>query len=154
MQNLDKIDKRLINELQKDSKQSIKQLAQKVNLSITPTHERIKRIESSGIIKKYVALVAPELVDINLVVYCQVTLAKHQEDYFEEFEAFVDGLDEVQEVCYIAGGYDYLLKIVVKDMKEYQEFVLKKIAQLKTVSTMQSSFVIRQSKDETRIKLK
>ncbi|RKR13053.1 Lrp/AsnC family leucine-responsive transcriptional regulator [Maribacter vaceletii] len=154
MQTLDAIDKKLLNELQEDGKQSIKQLAQKVNLSITPTHERIKRIEASGIIKKYVALIDPESININLVVYCQVTLAKHQEDYFKEFEAYINTLEEVQEVCYIAGAYDYLLKIVLRDMKEYQEFILDKISQLKIVSNLQSSFVIRQLKDETKIKIK
>lgn len=154
MHSLDKIDVKLINELQKDGKQSIKQLAEKVNLSVTPTHERIKRIESSGIIKKYVALVDPKVLHIDLIVYCQVTLVKHQEVYFKEFEDYVNNLDEVLEVSYIAGAYDYLLKIVLGDMKEYQEFILKKMSQLKIVSNMQSSFVITQVKNETRIKVR
>lgn len=151
---LDTIDVKLINELQKDGKQSIKQLAGKVNLSVTPTHERIKRLESSGIIKQYVALIDPQVLNINLVVYCQVTLVKHQEIYFKEFEAYVQQLDEVLEVSYIAGSYDYLLKIVLSDMKEYQEFILKKMSQLKIVSNMQSSFVITQVKNETSIKVR
>ncbi len=154
MPTLDMIDIRLINELQKDGKQSIKQLAEKVNLSVTPTHERIKRIEASGIINKYVALIDPKILQIDLVVYCQVTLVKHQEIYFKEFEDYVHQLDEVLEVSYIAGAYDYLLKIVLSDMKEYQEFILKKMSQLKIVSNMQSSFVITQVKNETRIKLR
>ena len=154
MQKLDAIDLILINELQKDGKQSIKQLSQKINLSITPTHERIKRIEASGIIKKYVAIVDLELVDKNLIVYCQVTLIKHQELHFKEFEKYINSLDEVMEASYIAGSYDFLLKIIVKDIKEYENFILHRMSQLKIISNIQSSFVIRQLKNETKIILK
>lgn len=151
---LDATDIRLINELQKDSKQSIKQLSEKINLSITPTHERIKKIEASGIIKKYVALVDPELVGKKLTVFLQVTLIKHQESSFKEFEKYIAPFDEIQEVSYIAGSYDYLLKIVLSDMKDYQEFIMRKISQLKVISNVQSSFVINQIKNETKISLK
>lgn len=154
MHQLDSIDLQLINELQTDGKQSIKQLSQKVNLSITPTHERIKKIEANGYIKKYVAIVDAEQVDKSLLVYCQLTLLKHQESTFNEFEKYIHSLDEIMEVSYIAGGYDFLLKIIVKDIKEYQYFVLKKLSQLKIISNIQSSFVIRQIKNETKITLK
>ncbi|WP_274475439.1 Lrp/AsnC family transcriptional regulator [Mangrovimonas aestuarii] len=148
---LDDTDRILINELQKDSKQSIKQLAKKVNLSITPVHERLKKIEASGIIQKYVAIVNPELVNKNLIVYCQVTLRKHQESDFKTFEKYIETLDDILEVSYIAGNYDLLLKILLKDMKEYEEFILRKMSQLDIISNVQSSFVIRQIKNETKI---
>ena len=80
---LDSIDRILLNELQSDSKQSIKQLAQKVNLSITPVQQRIIKIEQSGIINKYVAIIDPILVDKKLTIYCQITLVKHQEAFFK-----------------------------------------------------------------------
>jgi Lrp/AsnC family leucine-responsive transcriptional regulator len=153
MPQLDAIDIHLINELQKDAKQSIKQLAQKVNLSITPVQQRIKKIEHSGIIKNYVGLIDPLLVDKKLTVYCQVTLVKHQEAYFKDFEEFINSHDEIMEMSYITGKHDFLLKILLRDMLEYQEFVLHKMAQLKIVSNIQSSFVIKQVKNETKIKL-
>lgn len=153
MQTLDSIDHILIKELQKDCKQSIKQLADKVNLSITPTHERIKKIESSGIIKKYVGLVDSNVVGKNLIVYCQVTLVKHQEKYFKQFEKYVAKIDEIMEVSYIAGDYDFLLKILLRDMVEYQEFVVKKISQLDIISNLKSSFIIKQVKSTTEISL-
>lgn len=153
MQTLDSIDHILIKELQKDCKQSIKQLADKVNLSITPTHERIKKIESSGIIKKYVGLVDSSVVGKNLIVYCQVTLVKHQEKYFKQFEKYVAEIDEIMEVSYIAGDYDFLLKILLRDMVEYQEFVVKKISQLDIISNLKSSFIIKQVKSTTEISL-
>ncbi|CAM1333613.1 Lrp/AsnC family transcriptional regulator [Tenacibaculum aestuariivivum] len=154
MQHLDAIDLQLINELQTDGKQSIKQLSQKVNLSITPTHERIKKIESRGIIKKYVAIVDAELINRSLIVYCQITLLKHQESDFKEFEKYINSLDEVMDVSYIAGGYDFLLKVIVRDIQEYESFILKKMTQLKIISNIQSSFVIRQIKNETKITVK
>jgi Lrp/AsnC family leucine-responsive transcriptional regulator len=153
MPQLDAIDIRLINELQRDAKQSIKQLAEKVNLSITPVQQRIKKIEQSKLIKGYVGIINPLLVDKKLTVYCQVTLVKHQEAYFKDFEQFINSHDEIMEMSYITGKHDFLLKILLRDMLEYQEFVLHKMAQLKIVSNIQSSFVIKQVKNETKIKL-
>lgn len=154
MQQLDQIDIELLNELQNDCKQSIKQLADKINLTITPTHERIKKLESNGIIDKYVALLSPEAINKNLTVYCQVTLIKHQENSFKRFEDYVSKIDEIIEVSYIAGSYDFLLKVVLKDMNEYQNFVLKKISQLDIISNIQSSFIIKQVKNTTKVNLK
>lgn len=154
MHQLDDVDKKLLDELQKDCKQSIKQLAAKINLSITPTHERIKKMEVNGIIDKYVALLNLETVDKSLIVYCQVTLIKHQESAFKEFEKYMSKIEEIVEVSYIAGVYDFLLKIVLKDMNEYQDFVLKRLSQLEVISNIQSSFVMKQVKNTTKIKLR
>ncbi|CAM1347283.1 MULTISPECIES: Lrp/AsnC family transcriptional regulator [Tenacibaculum] len=151
MIHLDPIDLKIIEELQKDGKQSIKQLSQKINLSITPTHERIKKIEASGIIEKYVAIVNPELLGKNLIVYCQVTLVQHEDNAFKKFEDYVNSISKILEVSYIAGSFDILLKIILKDMNEYQNFVLKEMSQLEIISNIQSSFVIKQIKNDTLI---
>lgn len=148
---LDPIDLKIIEELQKDGKQSIKQLSQKINLSITPIHERIKKIEASGIIDKYVAIVNPELLGKNLIVYCQVTLVQHEDNAFKKFEDYVNSISKILEVSYIAGSFDILLKIILEDMKEYQNFVLKEMSQLEIISNIQSSFVIKQIKNDTLI---
>lgn len=144
---LDAIDFKLIEALEKDSKQSIKQLAEGVNLSITPVHERIKKLEASGVINKYMAVVDYAKLGKSLVVYCQVTLTTHQEEPFRAFEAYINTLEDVVEANYIAGTYDILLKILLKDMNAYQEFVLKKISRMSIVSHIQSSFVIKNIKD-------
>ncbi len=144
---LDSIDKKLLFELQIDSKQSIKQLAEKVNLSVTPVHERIKKLESSGIIKNYSAIIDPTLLGKKLLVYCQVTLVKHQGVLFEEFEEYVANLEEVLEASYIAGSYDFLLKLLLDDMDAYQNFVVNKISKLEIISQIKSSFVIRTIKN-------
>ncbi|MDW5289794.1 Lrp/AsnC family transcriptional regulator [Formosa sp. PL04] len=147
MMKLDAIDYMLIEAVQKDSKQSIKQLAEGVNLSITPVHERIKKLEASGIINGYTAIIDYSKLGKTLVVYCQVTLTTHQDEPFRNFEAYVNTLDDVIEANYIAGTYDVLLKILLKDMNEYQEFILKRFSKMTIVSHIQSSFVIKNIKD-------
>ena len=153
MISLDEIDLVLINELQENSKQSIKQLASKVNLSVSPVHERIKRIEASGIIRKHVALVNPALLDKKMTVYCQIKLIKHQEDMFKEFEDYIVSFDEVLEAGFVAGGVDFLIKVVLKDMEEYQFFVKNKLSKLKIISNIQSFFIMSYVKNETKIVL-
>ena len=149
MVTLDSIDIALLVALQSNSKCPIKELAAQVNLSISPVHERIKKLEATGIIERYGAIVNPKKLGKNLVIYCQVTLIKHQEEIFKEFEDYVQELDEIMEVSYIAGGYDFLLKMIVNDMEDYQRFVLQKISKLSIVQTLQSSFVIKTVKNST-----
>ncbi|MDO5607680.1 MAG: Lrp/AsnC family transcriptional regulator [Capnocytophaga sp.] len=149
---LDHIDLMLLDELQKDGKQSIKKLAEKVNLSITPVHERIKKLEASGVIENYVAVVNAKRLGKKLIAYCQVKLVRHQENLFEEFEAYVSQLDEVLEASYMAGSYDFLLKLVLNDMEDYQNFVVHKISKLDIISNIQSAFVIQNIKNTSMIK--
>lgn len=153
MLTLDVVDLILLNELQKDSKQSIKKLAEKVNLSITPVHERIKKLESTNIIEKYVAVVNAAALGKKLVAYCQVKLIRHQEELFNQFEEYISNLDEVLEASYMAGGYDFLLKLILKDMEDYQNFVVHKISKLDIISNIQSAFIIRTIKNTSMIKM-
>nr|WP_314288626.1 Lrp/AsnC family transcriptional regulator [uncultured Capnocytophaga sp.] len=152
MYSLDRIDLLILEELQKDSKQPVKNLAEKVGLSITPIHERVKRMESLGIIQNYVAVVDPKALGKKLVAYCQVKLLRHNGELFEEFEKYISTLDEVLEASYMAGAYDFLLKLVLNDMEEYQNFVVHKISKLEIISNIQSSFVIQEIKNTSMIK--
>lgn len=149
---LDTIDLMLLNELQQDSKQSIKKLAEKVNLSITPVHERIKKMETLGIIENYVAVVNAVALGKKLIAYCQVKLISHQDKLFEEFDTYIRSLDEVLEASYMAGSYDFLLKLVLEDMQDYQNFVVHKISKLKIISKIESAFVIKSIKNTSAIK--
>ena len=149
---LDRIGLALLDELQQDSKQSIKKLSEKVSLSITPVHERIKRLESLGIIQRYVAVANPKALGKKLVAYCQVKLLKHSAELFNEFEKYISTLDEVLEASYMAGGYDFLLKVMLNDMEDYQRFVVHKISKLEIISNIQSSFVIQEIKNTSMIK--
>ena len=152
MYSLDRIDLLILEELQKDSKQPVKNLAEKVGLSITPIHERVKRMESLGIIQNYVAVVDPKALGKKVVAYCQVKLLRHNGELFEEFEKYISTLDEVLEASYMAGAYDFLLKLVLNDMEEYQNFVVHKISKLEIISNIQSSFVIQEIKNTSMIK--
>ena len=94
----------------------------------------------------------PDALGKTLVAYCQVKLIRHQETLFEEFEQYVRSLDEVQEAYYMAGPYDFLLKLILRDMKDYQNFVVHKISKLDIISNIQSAFTIQSIKNTSMIK--
>lgn len=153
MDALDKIDKHILKLLQGNALLSVKEIANTVGLSVTPTYERIKRMEKNGYIDKYVALVNREKVERALVVYCSVSLRDHSRSSLEVFNNAVIGIAEVMEIYYTSGGFDYMLKIVTKDMNTYQDFVVNKLAVIENIATVQSSFVLKEIKCETAITL-
>ena len=150
---LDETDIKLINLLQYDCKQSIKELAAQLNLSIAPVHERIKKIEKAGLIKKYVALVDLELINKPMINYCNVSITKHNTELFKEFEKIVRDMDEVMECHYVSGNYDYLLKVVTSNINEYQNFILNKLSKLEMISNINSQFVLKHVKFKTAVKI-
>ena len=150
---LDETDIKLINLLQNDCKQSIKELAAQLNLSIAPVHERIKKIEKAGLIKKYVALVDLELINKPMINYCNVSITKHNTELFKEFEKIVRAMDEVMECHYVSGNYDYLLKVVTANINEYQNFILNKLSKLEMISNINSQFVLKHVKFKTAVKI-
>lgn len=151
---LDSTDIKLINLLQEDCKQPIKELASALNLSIAPVHERIKKLERNGLIKRYVAIVDLEKTDKSLINYCCVSVLKHRKSLFTEFENRIREMDEVLECYYISGNYDYLLKIVTSSMNEYQSFVIDKLSDMEMISNINTQFVLRPVKFTTSIKMK
>ncbi|NQV78346.1 MAG: Lrp/AsnC family transcriptional regulator [Lutibacter sp.] len=150
---LDLIDKQLVNLLQQNSKANIKEIALKIGLTQTPTYERIKRLEKSGVIQKYVAVLNKEKVGFMVEVFCQVTLLVHSKELITKFENAVNKIDEVIECFHVAGNYDYLLKVIVKDMKSYQLFLKNKLSVLDSVSNVQSTFVMSSTKETNILKL-
>jgi DNA-binding Lrp family transcriptional regulator len=143
----DATDKAILNLLQKDAKITIKEIANQLKLSTTPVFERIKRLERNNIIQKYTAMIDRKKVALALVAFCDVSLKEHAEQYLVKFEQEVQSLSEVVECYHIAGTYDYLLKVVVKDMEAYQHFVSKKLAVLENIGRVQSSFVMKEIKN-------
>lgn len=142
----DAIDERIIFLLQKDGKMKIKEVANHLNMTNTPVFDRIKRLEKEGYIEGYMAIVNKEKLGYGLVAFCSVTLEKHTEFNIEAFVSDVKELEEVEECYHIAGMFDYLLKVVVKDMAGYQTFITKKLASLGNVGKVQSSFVMTEIK--------
>lgn len=150
---LDNTDKKLLNLLQEDSKQTTKQLSLQLNLSITAVYERIKKLEKANVISKYVAIVNPKKIEKSFLVFCHIKLIQHSREYLSLFEREILKLDEVSECFHLAGDYDYLLKIHVKDMPEYREFMVNKLTTIKHIGSSQSSFTISEVKNSTEVKL-
>lgn len=142
---MDKTDKRILQELLEDARISNLELATSVNLSPTPCARRVKQLEASGILSGYHAKVEPEKVGLNLTALVSVTMDKHTADRFEKFERAAAELPEVME-CYVVTGQDsdFLIKVLVRDMRHYEEFLLRRLTKLDGVSGVHSSFVLRQ----------
>jgi len=151
--NLDAIDKKLLQKLQSDSKITNKKLSTELNLSVTAIFERIKRLERNNVISRYVALVEPAEVDKSFMVFCQIKLVQHSKAYVIKFEEEVIQLQEVLECFHVSGEYDYILKILVKDMEAYREFLLNKLTNLNHIGSTQSTFIISPVKSTTAIDL-
>lgn len=153
MLTVDKIDLMILEYLQRDSQTPIKELCAQINLSQTPVYERIKRLEKDGIIKGYVALLDKSKLGKSMVVFCNVMLKEHATPSLKKFEREVLSLKEVIECYYISGNYDYLLKVIVSDMADYQSFMVNKLAALDNIGNVQSAFVMNEIKDSTEIPL-
>jgi DNA-binding Lrp family transcriptional regulator len=151
--NLDASDIRILQLLQENAQFTIKEISQKINLSMTPTHDRIKRLEQEGVIDKYVTILNKKMLGNPMMVYCNITLDKQQKNHFEEFEEAIKQFPEVIECSVISGSFDYLLKVIVKDMSAYNEFYQKKLSDLQSVAHISSSFVMSEVKSTTVIPL-
>lgn len=149
----DEIDKKILQKLQSDSKITNKKLSSELNLSVTAIFERIKRLERNKVISRYVALVNPSEVDKSFMVFCQIKLVQHSKTYVEKFEKEAAKLQEVLECYHVSGEYDYILKVLVKDMEAYREFLLNKLTSLEHIGSTQSTFIISPVKSTTAITL-
>lgn len=149
----DDIDRRLLDYLQGDSKQTNKELSNKLNLSVTAVYERIKKLEREGYINKYVALINKERVDKAFVAFCHIKLVQHSQEYVVKFEKEVANIKEVLECYHISGDYDYLLKVLVKDMQAFREFMVKKLTTINHIGSTHSMFVINEVKHTTAINM-
>ncbi len=147
----DDIDKKLLKLLQNDSKQTNKALSNALNLSVTAIFERIKKLEHNGVINKYVALVKKEKIDKSFVAFCHIKLSQHIQEYVVQFEKDVAKLSEVLECHHVSGDYDYLLKVIVKDMEAFREFMVNKLTSINHIGSTHSMFVINEVKSTTAI---
>lgn len=150
---LDVIDKGILNELQLDCKQTHKQLSEKLNLSVTAIYERVKKLELNGYIKDYVALIDKDKVELPLVVFCQIKLSEHAKDHIQSFEEEIKALKEVSECYHLSGEYDYLIKVYIKNMEEFRQFLVTKLTAIKHIAHTQTSFTIHEVKATTAIHL-
>lgn len=150
---LDRTDILILRELQKDAKLTTKELAAKINLSVSPTFERQKRLERDGYIQRYVAVVDPIKVGNGIMVLCNVRLKHHSKEFSRQFTSVIAGIDEVMECFNTSGDYDYMLKIYARDMRHYQEFILGTLGDLDCIGSLHSIFVIGEVKNTMAVPL-
>lgn len=151
MKPLDSTDQKILNLLQEDSTISVKDLAEKVGLSFSPTYERIKNMKSSGVIEKYVAVLNKEKAGFELTAYCNITLKEQSLERLQEFETKIMSQDQVLEVVSLSGTYDYMIKVVTKDIKEYNRFMTEVVANIPNIGQYHSHIVLSVIKDETKL---
>lgn len=149
MTSLDKTNKKILAELQQDGRISNLELASRVNLSAAACLERVRRLQDAGYILGYTARLNPELLDVALLVFIEVVLDRTTPDVFDEFKRAVHKVPEVLECHMVAGGFDYLIKVRVKDMAAYRSFLGKSLLQLKGVRETHTYAVIEEVKNSS-----
>ena len=145
---LDNIDLKILDELQRNSRLTNKELASAVNLSPTPTFERVKRLEREGYIKKYSAVLDAEKLDCGFVAFCYLKLRQHTYENAMEIMESARRIPEIVECYNISGDYDFLLKIYTKDLKAYQKFLLRILGEIDCIGSLNSSFVLGEIKND------
>jgi len=150
---LDSIDTQLLNYLQKDAKQTNKELASKLNMSVTAVYERIKKLEKAGVIDNYVALLNKESIGRAFIAFCHIKLVKHSQELVNQFEKEVATIDEILEVYHLSGDYDYLLKVHVKEMESFRKFMVNKLTNIDHIGSSNSMFVISEVKHTTAVNI-
>jgi DNA-binding Lrp family transcriptional regulator len=139
---LDRIDMSILKLLQENARATVKEIAAKVHLSTTPVHERIKRMEQSGVIKQYATLVDHTKVKKGLMVICYVSLKEHSKNAGIKFIKSINALNEVVECYNISGEFDFMLKVVEENMDSYYDFHVNRLSQIENMGNVQSVFVM------------
>jgi Lrp/AsnC family leucine-responsive transcriptional regulator len=156
-QALDKLDKAILHRLQQNGRETYDVIGASVGLSASAVLRRVKRLEDSGVIDRYVALVRPEAVGLGLTAYLNVRLEKHTESHkrnpMDLFRASVQTWPEVVECAALTGDMDYLLRVVVQDMAQYSRFMMDTLLKHPSVQDCKTSFVLDSVKATTAVPL-
>jgi Lrp/AsnC family transcriptional regulator, leucine-responsive regulatory protein len=148
---LDRVDRRLLERPQQDGRIAVSQLAREVNLTVTPTLERVRRLEANGYIEGYFARLNPGKLGLGLLAYVEVSLDRTTPDAFDRFKQVALAHDEVMECHMVAGGFDYLLKIRVTDMESYRRFLGDRLASVRGVQQTHTYFVMEEVKSTQKV---
>jgi Lrp/AsnC family transcriptional regulator, leucine-responsive regulatory protein len=144
----DKLDLRIIQILQENGRITNLQLSQEIGLSPAPTLERVRKLESAGLIKSYHAIVDEELLGLGIKTFLQIQLDFHRDNAIETFVEEVQGIREVTECHHVTSGCDFILKIYVKDIKAYEKLIMEKISKISVIKTFQTMMILSTSKNE------
>ena len=148
---LDRYSLQILAELQRDARQTVQQLSASVGLSPTPCWKRVKDLEAAGVIRGYTALVDREKVGLNLSVVVEVNLKEHREDLVHKFERAVVASPQIVHCVSTTGQADYILTVLIADIKAYEQFLHDTIFKLPGVTHVRSSIVLKEVKQETRL---
>ncbi|KEY91563.1 leucine-responsive regulatory protein [Candidatus Photodesmus blepharus] len=151
---LDRIDRNILSELQKDGRISNVELSKRVGLSPTPCLERVRRLERQKYITGYIALLNPQHLDASLLVFIEITLNRDTSDVFEHFNIAIQRLAEVQECHLVSGNFDYLIKIRVSDIKAYRKLLGYTLLSLPGVSDTRTYVVMEEVKQTNQLVIK
>lgn len=143
---LDRIDRQLLDALQRDARLTTAELAERVSLTPSPCARRIRRLEQEGLIAHYRAVLDKDKLGLDITIFVQVRLSQHQDNLVEQFEAAVRGMPEVINCHTVSGAFDYLLQVVSADLRGYEQWV-RRLQKLPMVNTVDSSFAIRAVKE-------
>ena len=150
---IDRIDVRILDELQTNARISIAELAQRVALTATPCARRVQQLEASGLIRSYVSLLDQEAVGLPVNAFVEVRLTREGEAEVAEFESAVRGYPEVMECWAMSGGYDYLLRVVAPDLDGYNRFLRRRLLSLGCIDHVETGFGLQRVIDRTALPL-
>ncbi len=148
---LDAIDRDILRQLQCDGRLSNQDLARRVGLSPPATHARVRRLERSGVIGRYAAILDTERAGFDLVCYVSVGLRGHGRDDVDRFREIIGGVPEVLECHHVTGEHDYLLRVALRGRRDLERFLVDRLAPIPGVARIQTSLVIREVKRTTAL---
>lgn len=150
---MDKTDRKILAELQRNGRLSSQALAAKVGLSTSPCWRRVRRMENEGVIAGHVAVLDPESVGLHVIAFAQVSLEDHHPDSVAQFDRMVRDLPEILECHAMSGQHDYQLKMICRGIADYDRLLREHILRVKAVHTVNTSFVLRTNKSTTELPL-
>ena len=140
---LDAIDRKIIDYLQADGRMSNQDLSEKIGLSASPCLRRVRQLESNGVISRYVALVDPDKMGLSVTAFVRVRLDQQDDRHLQEFETAVAGFPEVMDCYLMTGEADYQLRILVKSLTQFEDFLRRRLTRVKGVANVTTSFALR-----------
>ncbi len=153
MMKLDLIDYKILKLLQEDSNRTVKSISENLGMSTTPIFERIKKLENENYIDNYVAVLNQNKIGLKQIVFIGITLQGHTRSYLEKFVKEINDFPEVIECHRVSGNFDYLLKLVVKDIEAYEKFIITKLTLIPYLGSVQSLITLSTNKQTNELDL-
>ena len=142
---LDRIDRKILSQLQRNARISNAELAERVNLSPTPCLRRLRKLQDSGLIEGYTAILDKKALGLQISAFVFVSLDKNTRENGEAFESALKDLAEVTECCVVAGRHDYVLRVVTKSLEDYERFLKERLAEVEVIAGLESMIILNQS---------